>query len=1052
MRQKLRKKLALSLMTLLLTTFTVFAQVTTSSLGGLVKDAKGDVLPGATVKAVHTPTGTNYTTITNVDGRFNISNMRVGGPYKILVSFIGLKGYELSNVNLKLGNAEVLSVTLADEGRELQGVTVVGLRDNVLNSKRTGAATNISREQIENLPTLSRSLQDFTRLTPQANGNSFGGANNKFNNITIDGAVNNDVFGLSSSGTPGGPAGTQPISLDAIQEIQVVIAPYDVTSGNFTGAGINAVTRSGTNTTEGSVYFFGRNENTTGKNILTGAKSAPFTNNQYGFRLGGPILKDKLFFFVNAELGRRTAPLSNNAGEAGAAMTLATAQSIANFTQQTYGYDVGNFTSIDAATENDKIFTKLDWNINDKNQLTARYNYIDAFDDNISRSGTFFRFGNNGYKFTNKQHVGVAELRTKISDRMSNNLILGYTRVRDAREIAGGLFPQITILNLEGVSGSSAELGSQRSSTANQLDQDIFEFTDNFKLNLGKHNLTFGTHNEFFSFRNLFINNANGRWDYNSVADYLAGKPSRVRATYSRIAGDPLPAAEFSAAQLAFYAQDDFEVLAGLKLTAGLRVDLPIFGDAPLRNTLVETSFPGYRTDMTPKSKPLFAPRLGFNYDIKGDRSVQLRGGTGIFTGRVPFVWLSNQYGNSGVLFGTVDRKTSTGNPLTFVPDANNQQSAGAGSNKAEVNLITEDFKIPQVFRSNLALDFKLPFGVTGTLEGIYSKTINNVLYTDINLAPNTTSARLNPLLSNNADNRLVYGAKVDGTNFTNAILLDNTSKGYTYNLTAQLQKNFGNGVSASFAYTNTEAKSLNDGTSSTALSNWEFLQVVNDPNNPRLATSSFQTRHRLVGSLNYKISYGKDKAFGTGISVFYAGFSGTPFTYLYNGDLNGDGHFSNDLFYVPRTQSEIKLLPLGSGASQVSAADQWTALNAFIESDPYLKTIRGEYTERNGAGTPWQHQFDARITQDLGAILKGTKNRLQLTFDVFNVGNLINKDWGRSYFVSNQALTLVTYVSNANPANAGFTFRAPSNGKGYQEAAFDSTWSGQFGIRYIFN
>ncbi len=1046
MKQKLHTKLALSLLTLLLTTFTVFGQVTTSSLSGTVNDSKGEVLPGATIKATHTPTGTNYTTVSNVDGRFNISNMRVGGPYKIMISFIGLKSFELSNVNLKLGGEEVLRVRLIDEGRELTGVTVVGTRDNVLNSKRTGAATNISRDQIENLPTLSRSLQDFTRLTPQANGNSFGGANNKFNNITIDGAVNNDVFGLSSSGTPGGPAGTQPISLDAIQEIQVVIAPYDVTSGNFTGAGINAVTRSGTNNFEGSAYFFGRNENTVGKNVLTGEKSSSFTNNQYGLRLGGPVIKDKLFFFVNAELGRRTAPLSNNAGETGAAITLATAQQIANYTQQTYGYNVGNFTSIDAATENDKIFTKLDWNINEKNQLTARYNYVDAFDDNISRSGTFFRFGNNAYKFTNKQHVGVVELRSKLSDRMSNNLILGYTNVRDARETAGGLFPQITILNLEGVSGSSAELGSQRSSVANELDQDIFEFTNNFKLNLGKHNLTIGTHNEFFSFRNLFINNSNGRWDFNNVADYLAAKPNRVRATYSRIAGDPLPAAEFSAAQLSLYAQDDFEVLKGLKLTAGLRVDLPVFGDTPLKNATVETSFPGFRTDRTPSSKPLFAPRLGFNYDIKGDRSVQLRGGTGIFTGRVPFVWLSNQYSNSGVLFGTVDRRNSTANPLAFVPDATNQQSAGAGSNRAEVNLISEDFKIPQVFRTNLALDVKLPFGVTGTLEGIYSKTVNNVLYTDINLKPNT-GATLNPLLSNNADTRLVYGPKVDAANFTNAILLDNTNKGYTYNLTAQLQKNFSNGISAMFAYTNTEARSINDGTSSTALSNWEFLQIVNDPNNPQLATSNFQTRHRVIGSLNYKINYGKDKAFGTGISVFYAGVSGTPFTYLYNGDLNGDGHDRNDLFYVPRDQSEIRLLPI-AGSFPVSVADQWTALNSFIESDPYLNTIRGEYTQRNGAETPWQHQFDVRLTQDLGVLARGTKNKLQLTFDVFNAGNLLNKDWGRSYFVSNQALTLVSYDSR----NAGFTFKAPSSGKGYQTAAFDSSWSGQFGIRYLFN
>jgi hypothetical protein len=526
-----------------------------------------------------------------------------------------------------------------------------------------------------------------------------------------------------------------------------------------------------------------------------------------------------------------------------------------------------------------------------------------------------------------------------------------------------------------------------------------------------------------------------------------------VQATVSRIAGNPRPAAEFNAAQLGFYAQDEFEAAKGLKLTAGLRIDIPIFGDKPLANPTLAASFPGYRTDRTPSSSPLFAPRLGFNYDVFGDRSVQLRGGTGIFSGRVPFVWMSNQYGNSGMLFSTVD-VLGTANPaLRFIADPNDQSSAGAGSNRAEVNLVSEDFKVPQVFRTNLATDFKLPLGIVATLEGIYSKTLNNVVYSDINLVPNSGN-RLNPIFSGNADNRLTYGAKVDNPNFTNVILLDNSNKGYTYSLTAQLQKNFNNGLSAMIAYTNSEAKSVNDGGSSTALSNWEFVQIVNNPNNPDLATSNFQTRHRIIGSLNYYLEYGKQKSFGTGIALFYAGFSGQRFTYLYNGDLNSDGRFSNDLLYVPRFQSEIKLLPLSASGSNpaLTVDQQWAALNAFIESDPYLRKMRGKYTERNGAEAPFQHQFDLRITQDLGGVIKGTKNKIQLTFDVFNVGNLINKDWGRQYFVTNQALQLISYTSNSNPANAGFTFRAPANGKGYQTSPFGSAWSGQFGIRYLFN
>jgi len=1049
------KKFLLSTIVVLLAALGLHAQVTTSSLSGTVRDSQ-ESLVGATIKATHQPTGTVYGVSTNADGRFTIPNMRVGGPYKVDVTYVGYQPRTLNDIYLKLGEAFILDMKLTETGRQLDEVVIVGSRSEILNSKRTGAATNIGREQIENLPTLNRSLQDFTRLTPQASGNSFGGTSNRFNNITIDGAVNNDVFGLSGSGTPGGQAGTQPISLDAIQEIQVVLAPYDVSLGNFTGAGVNAITRSGTNTFEGSAYLFGRNEGTTGKNALTGIKSTNFTDNQYGFRIGGPIVKNKLFFFVNAEVGRREAPLANNAGETGAAITLATAQQIANYTRTTYGYEVGSFNPQDITRENDKVFAKLDWNINDKNQLTARYNFIDAFDDNIARSGTFFNFGNNGYKFRSKQSGGVVELRTKINDKLSNNLILGYSRVRDQRDTEGNLFPSVTINNVDGIAGNTAEFGSQRSSVANQLDQDIFEVTDNFKLTYGKHNLTLGTHNEFFSFRNLFINNFNGRWTFNNLNDYLNnGTPRQVQATVSRIAGNPSPAAEFDAAQLGFYVQDEFEAAKGLRLTAGLRMDIPIFGDTPLRNPLIETSFPGYRTERTPSAKPLFAPRLGFNYDILGDRSLQLRGGTGIFTGRVPFVWLSNQYSNSGMLFSTVD-VLGTANPaLRFIPNANNQAAAGTGSTRAEVNLVSENFKIPQVFRTNLAADFKLPYGIIATLEGIYSKTINNVVYSDINLKPNS-GATLNPLLSGGADTRLTYGAKVDDPNFTNVILLDNTNKGHTYNLTAQLQKNFSNGLSAMVAYTNTEAKSVSDGASSTALSNWEFVQQVNNPNNPDLTFSNFQTTHRVIGSLGYNVSYGKSKLFSTGMALFYAGFSGQRYTYLYNGDLNGDGRFGNDLFFVPRTQADIKLLPLSaSGANPAVTIDQqWTALNAFIENDPYLKTKRGEYTVRNGAEVPFQHQFDLRISQDLGGMIRGSKNKIQLTFDVFNVGNLINKSWGKQYFVTNQALQLVNYVvpRNPTPATTGFTFRAPASGVGYQTSPFGSAWSGQFGVRYIFN
>lgn len=1018
---------------------TVNAQVTTSSIQGVVTKASG-----ATVTATHIPTGTVYTGTINNSGSFNIPNMRVGGPYKIEVNKGGQNIDVYEDIYLQLGEPFVLDSNLkSSRETKIEGVNIVSTKAR----RKEGTTTVIGKKQIENMPTLSRSLQDFTRITPQANGNSFGGANNRYNNITIDGAVNNDVFGLAGSGTPGGQAGTQPISLDAIQEIQVALAPFDVTQGNFTGAGVNAVTRSGTNKLEGSLYFFGRNENTIGKSVITGEKSSKFTDNQYGFRVGGPIIENKLFFFVNAESGRRTSPLSFNAGETGATMTTEIAKQIADFTKTKYGYDVGSYGPQDIQTENNKIFAKLDWNINSKHQFGIRYNYISAFDDNISRSSNYFRFGNNAYKFNNKQNAIVAELRSNFNSSISNNLILGYTSIRDNRETAGSLFPQVTIENIAGLPGATADFGSQRSSVANELDQDIFEITDNFKLNIGKTIVTLGTHNEFFSFRNLFINNYNGAWNFANLEDYLNNKPKRVQVGYSLLPDNDKPAAEFNAMQLGFYAQGDSEVMSKLRVTYGLRLDIPLMPDKPLRNEKIEKTFPGYRTDITPSGKLLWSPRLGFNYNVNGDKSLILRGGVGLFTGRIPFVWLSNQFTNSGMLFGAVnvygDKDPSLiNNGKGFDPNVANQKNMGGANKTVEVNLTTKDFKIPQVLRYNLASDFRLPGGINVTLEGILSKTLNNIVYSDINVVPSTTT--INAALSGGQDLRPYYGSKVNKNDFTNVILLDNSSRGYSYSLTTQLQKSFAFGLDLMAAYTNGQARSLNDGASSTARSNWEYVQIINNANAPELAISNFEMKHRTIGSIAYKKSYGRNKEFGTGISLFYAGNSGSPYTYLYNGDLNGDGGAGNDLIYVPRTANEIKLL---DDAKIGTAAQQWTALNQFIAQDEYLSTRRGQYAERNGAKTPWEHRFDVRVSQDLGLKIGERVHKLQLTFDVFNVGNLLNKDWGRSYFVGNNAYSLINYDAK----KSGYTFKAPNENKAYNISDLASKWQGQFGVRYIF-
>ncbi|WP_210487862.1 TonB-dependent receptor [Rufibacter aurantiacus] len=1021
---------------------------TTASMNGVITDASGAGLAGATVVAIHTPSNTQYAASADVNGRYNLQNMRVGGPYSITSTYVGYQDQKRENVFLSLGQNLKLDFNLAQSAVGLSEVQVVADRGAVINADRTGASTNVSREQIERLPTLNRSLQDFTRLTPQASGNSIGGANNRYNNITIDGAVNNDVFGLAGSGTPGGQAGTQPISLDAIDQIQVVLAPYDVKFGNFTGGGINAVTRSGTNNVEGSVYAFGRNEKTVGKDPITDQKAADFKDYQAGFRVGGPILKDKLFFFLNGELTRRSEPLLNNLGDASSIVPEADVRTIAQTLRDKYGYDPGTFGSIDRRTESNKLFARLDWNINDRHQLTLRHNFVDAFDDNITRTNSTFRFGNNAYEFSNTTNSTVAELKSRFSESISNSLLVGYSRIRDTRDTPGALFPQVTI-RFNGSGSNTITAGTERSSAYNELDQDILEFTDNLTVFKGAHTFTFGTHNEFFRFRNLFINNGNGYYQFNSLQDFLDERPFQIEQTYTNANANP--AAKFDAAQLGFYAQDEISLTDNLRLTVGLRLDVPVMPDTPARNEKVETVFDKYpeytdlRTDATPSGQLLWAPRAGFNWDVKGDKTVQLRGGTGIFTGRVPFVWLSNQFTNNGITFSTLNlqNQTKAGN---FESNIDEIRYLGTAGSTAEINLVTSDFKIPQTFRTNLALDYTLPLGIIATIEGIYTKTLNDVVYKDINLE-NPTSKLTGP------DTRPVYPTSTNGRriedSFTNVILLDNTNKGYSYNLTGQLQKTFTNGINTMVAYTYGESKDVNSGTSSTARSNWQFNQIVTNPNDPELSYSRFDIRHRVIASGGYTINWLNN--FSTSISLFYEGQSGTPFTYLYAQDLNADGNTGNDLMYVPRNREDITLVDLKNTAGVVTRTpdQQWEDLNAFIEGDEYLRSRRGQYTERNGARTPWTHRVDLRVAQDIFANLGAKKHTLQLTLDVFNVGNAINKDWGRNYFVNNAAVELVRFSARDANNRPSFTFSKPA--ADVWSSTFSSRWQGQVGLRYIF-
>ena len=771
------------LLLLLLTAHLGWGQgATTASLNGAVTDAKGEPLPGATVLAIHTPTNTQYGVGTNADGRYNIQGMRVGGPYTIRVSFVGYQDVTKTGIVLALGETLRLDIPLSSSATELGNVVVTGRADPVINAGRTGAETNVSRAQINQLPTLNRNLNDFTRLTPQAAGggsSSFGGANNRYNNITIDGAVNNDVFGLATSGTPGGQAGTNPIALDAIEQIQVVLAPYDVTLGSFTGAGVNAITRSGNNDFSASIYGFGRNQNTIGKSVTEPRVAADkFSNYQTGFRVGGPIVKDKVFFFLNGEIARVNTPLGYLPGgpDSRASNDVINSIRTAALTSRYGNYDPGTVGDVNQLTESNKIFGRLDFNLSENNTLTIRHNFVKAFTDNITRTGTNVRFSNNAYRFSNLTNSTVAELNSRFAGGFSNKLILTYTAIRDSRDVVGAAGPAYQIS--EG--GVTYSLGQERSSVANQLDQDIIEVTDNLTKSVGKHTITLGTHNEGFKFRNLFLNNGAGYYTFSSLANFQAGNASLVQASYPTADGGE---AKFKAAQLGFYAQDEYTPTENLRLTLGMRIDVPVFFDKPGNNEGVATQFgQQYHTSNTPNGQVLYSPRIGFNWDVNNDSKVQLRGGTGIFSGRVPFVWISNSYTNSGLIQGSVSQNsTGTGAATQYLPvytNINDIATKFSPVSTTQINLVSDNFKLPQVWRSNLAVDFRLPGDIVATLEGIYSKTVNDIYYKDINL-----TAPVGRLAG--PDQRPVYAAttaarRVNG-NYTNVYLLDNTSQGYRY-------------------------------------------------------------------------------------------------------------------------------------------------------------------------------------------------------------------------------------------------------------------------------
>jgi hypothetical protein len=1082
MMQNLLKNL-IAVFAFVMITSVAFSQgVTTSAISGRVTDSKGETLPGANVVATHLPSGTRYGAVTNMEGRFTIPGMRVGGPYQVIVSFIGFDSQSVENVTLTLGVTSNVSVVLKESDAVLNEVVITSEKNPIFSSDRTGASTAISNQNINRLPTVSRSINDFTRLSPQASGNSFAGQDGRLNNITVDGSYFNNSFGLGSGSNPGGRTGVSPISLDAIDQISVNVAPYDVRQGNFVGAGVNTVTRSGTNELSGSVYGFSRN------NTLVGTKAGEkefnpgqFDYKQYGFRLGGPIIKNKLFFFGSFEDEKNVSPgtvftANNGSQKAEGNITRVLASDLdglSKFLKDKYGYETGPYQGYDHTTAATKFLTKLDWNINDKNKFSLRYNHLDSSTDVLASGSSSLGFGGrnfnlNALNFQNSNYIIyenirsiIGELNSRISERVTNNFIMGYTYQDESRGSRGDFFPMVDILK-DGATYTT--FGFEAFTPNNELRYKTFQIQNNLQIFRDNSTWTFGGSYEKYQSENVFFPGAQSVYIFNSLEDFYASAGGdntvnlrRFQVRYNNIPGQAKPVQPLSVDYFGLYGQNDLTVNDRFTATFGLRIDLPIFGSTAFRNTEVEgMNFvdakgnpASYRTDKLPDANLLWSPRIGFNWDAKGDKSLQVRGGSGIFTGRPAYVWISNQIGNNGIMTGFERLDNTTLRPFSDDTEKYKPTTVtGQPAANYELALTEANFKFPQVWRTNIAVDKKLIAGIIATAEFIYSKDINGVSYHNANLAPAnfrfSDPGSRERWVGGNAATRI--NQKID-----NAVTLGNQAIGSSYVGSFSLEKPFENGLYAKAAYSYGITKNTVDA-GSIAFGSWNNNQHAGNPNNPGLGFSSNSMGHRVFTAL----SYSKDFfSFGnTSFGLFWEGRTIGNFSYVYGGDFNGDGGTSNDLIYIHKDKSEMIFQEFTSSGRTFTVQEQVNAWEAFILQDKYLSKNRGNVAQRGAAFLPMVFRADFNFTQQIFTNIRGKRNTLEFRADILNVGNLLNNAWGVGQF----ATTTSPLVPAGTNASGQARFRLRNFGDQLITETFQPSvgvsdvWRAQFGLRYTFN
>jgi len=1085
MKKQIKKQNWILLATLLFLTINLSAQVTTATISGMVKDSKGAALGSATVTVEFPDAGIKQVLITKADGRFTVPNLRVGGPYKVTVTHVNHQQAVSDNIFLELGLNNTVEFTMQETATTLTNVTVAS-RSKIFDDKRTGASTNISNRQLRTLPTISRSADDFLRLSPSAsanyNGISFAGRNGQYNNYSLDGAVFNNPFGLDAP-TPGGQTNAQPISLDAIEQIQVNLAPYDVTQAGFTGAGINSVTKSGSNKFSGTAYLFWRNEALTGKKVSGTKLVVPdLSQLQGGFAFGGALKKDKLFYFLSFETEQRkdgaTSYVTQNAGNTGKANTSRVLESdmkaVSNILKTRFNYETGPYQGFTHDQTNFKWLAKLDWNISQVHKLSFTYNGLSAKKDKpahpsaIGRRGpdyTTLQFQNSGYEIVNKLNSFGTELKSNFKGNSANKLRVVYTLFRDNRNPFSTPFP---VINIAKFNTRYIVAGHEPFSINNTLSQDAIQVTNDFTLYKKNHTITIGGSYESFKFENSFnltgygFNMFLGDVDIQTFKDSVpTGRPLWFGVfnldqfnTYAqnRALADKWALVKMTVGQLSFYLQDEIQVNPKLKMTFGLRMDKPMYNNISFTtpniqedvfNPAAGTFLGGFTTgsptilnadnltlfdengkpitngkgkdlDNTqlPTTTPLLSPRIGFNWDVKGNKTVQIRGGTGLFTGRFPFVWIGNHIGNPSSGF---------------------------------YNATDKNFKWPQVWRTNIGTDFKIPSGTIFSVDLAYTKDVKAMMVRNYKLG--TPTGILN---SGTGDKRNVYLPANQGAN--NTYVFTNTKEGYQFNLSLQAQQTFKKGLFAMAAYNFGVAKDASSISAEISSDAFDRNPILNNANAAINSNSLYGNKHRFFIVASKKWDYGKDKKWGTTFSIFSSWSSGSRFAYVYGGDINNDGTGSNDLLYVP-TDAEIDNMIFTSlldvNGNIQNQATQRQAFKAFIAQDEYLTGLRGQHTEKYGGVTPGFSQLDLRILQDLILNVK-TKQTLQFSIDVVNLGNLISSKWGvRKYATTSGYYQPLSVSYNDN--NPTYQFDPSLKTTFIDSPDLLSRWQVQFGLRFIF-